>query len=621
MPGSDSARSPFEPPESAVETRSRPGDKRMVTIALLLAMAVVAVEQTVVSTAMPSIIAQLNGLDIYPWVFSAYLLASTVTTPVYGKLADLWGRKPILLFGLALFTIGSIFSGRASSMPELIAMRVVQGLGAGAVGPMVLTLLGDLFSLEQRAKVQGLFSAVWGVSSVAGPLLGGYLTDQISWRWVFYVTVPFSALAAWVLIQCVREDKRPGRTKPIDWAGAGLLAGGSTALLLAILGGSTSSTVQAVGLLVVSAVLLAAFVAVERRAPDPILPPDLFVRPSIAAAITGSFLIGALMFAIDTYVPLYVQGVLGGKATEAGAVITSLFLSWAVSVAIAAKVVVRFGFRTMALVGMTMIALGMAGLVVGAMTPAWSVRIFQASLAMTGFGFGPASLSCILNVQNEVDWNRRGVATGAIQFFRTLGGAVGVGALGAALAFEFGRRLVAAHAGEIDIVAALRPETHDKLTPEQLALVQSTLRLTLRDVFGQMFGLSLLGIGCASRLTAGRAPTRVETPPRRRTRRSWPPPLWKSDENRSGTASGMVMGRLMTSNPARFKMITPLGHLPIVPVRQPVPELPHALSMVMPPRWSNLPHSSGAHWCLAAHRLDPCASRRQPRRLDLVGAG
>ena len=510
MAGSDSTRqAPVVAPDSPA-TDPAPGGKRMVTLALLLAMAVVAVEQTVVSTAMPSIIAQFNGLDIYPWVFSAYLLASTVTTPVYGKLADLWGRKPILLFGLALFTVGSICSGSARSMPELIAMRVVQGMGAGAVGPMVLTLLGDLFSLEQRARVQGWFSAVWGVSSVAGPLLGGYVTDHLSWRWVFYATVPFSVVAAWVLIQFVHETVRRDRARPIDWAGATLLATGSTLLLLAILGGSSSSTLRASAFLAVAVLLLTAFVAVERRAADPILPPDLFVRPTIAAAIAGSFLIGALMFSIDTYVPLYVQGVLGGKATEAGAVITSLFLSWAISVAVAAKMVIRYGFRTCALVGMGLIALGMAGLALGAMVPAWSVRIFQVSLAITGFGFGPASLSCILNVQNEVDWNRRGVATGAIQFFRTLGGAVGVGALGATLAFEFGRRLLARQAGGIDIVAALRPETHDRLTPDQLALVQFALGQTLRDVFWQMFALAILGACCASRLAAGRARTRVE---------------------------------------------------------------------------------------------------------------
>ncbi len=496
--------------DTPLPSASSAAERRMVTTALLLAMAVVAVEQTVVSTAMPSIIAAFHGLDIYPWVFSAYLLASTVTTPVYGKLADRVGRKPILLFGLALFTVGSILSGNASSMPELIAMRVVQGLGAGAVAPMVLTLLGDLFTLEQRAKVQGLFSAVWGVSSVAGPLLGGYLTDSLSWRWVFYITIPFSVVAAWVLIRHVHETVRPAQAKAIDWTGATLLGGASTLLLLAVLGGASATGGRSALMLGATVILAAAFVAVERRAADPILPPDLFVRPSIAAAIAGSFIVGALMFAIDTYVPLYVQGVLGARATEAGAVITALFLSWAISVAVAAKVVIRFGFRTTATFGMAAIALGMAGLAVGAMFPSWSVWIFRVSLAITGAGFGPASLSCILNVQNEVDWNRRGVATGAIQFFRTLGGAVGVGLLGATLAFEFGRRLQAGQAGAIDIVAALRPETHHLLTPAQLALVQDALGKTLRDVFWQMFALGICGILCATRLAAGRAKTRIE---------------------------------------------------------------------------------------------------------------
>ncbi len=178
----------------------------------MLAMAVASLEQTVVSTAMPSIIAQLKGLDIYPWVFSAYLLAATVSTPLYGKLADLLGRKRVLLFGLGLFALGSMLSGLARSMAELIAMRVVQGLGAGAVGPIVLTMLGDLFTLQERAKVQGRFSAVWGVSSLAGPAIGGVLTDQLSWRWVFFVTVPFAVVSAWILVRHVHEKVERARS-------------------------------------------------------------------------------------------------------------------------------------------------------------------------------------------------------------------------------------------------------------------------------------------------------------------------------------------------------------------------------------------------------------------------
>ena len=204
--------------DTIADKSARPG-RGMVTAAMLLAMAVTALEQTVVSTAMPSIIAALKGLDIYPWVFSAYLLAATVTTPIYGKLADLWGRKRVLLFGLGLFALGSMLSGLAQTMPELIAMRVVQGLGAGAVGPIVLTMLGDLFTLKERAKVQGLFSAVWGVASLAGPALGGVLTDQLSWRWVFFVTVPFGVVAAWILVRHVHEKVEPRRVAADRLAG------------------------------------------------------------------------------------------------------------------------------------------------------------------------------------------------------------------------------------------------------------------------------------------------------------------------------------------------------------------------------------------------------------------
>ena len=493
------------------EPQGRRAGRRMVTTALLLAMSVVALEQTVVSTAMPSIIAQLKGLNIYPWVFSAYLLASTVTTPIYGKLADIWGRKRVLLIGLGLFTAGSILSGRATSMPELIAMRVVQGLGAGAVGPIVLTLLGDLFTLEERAKVQGLFSAVWGISSVAGPWLGGYLTDNLSWRWVFYVTVPFAAVAAWVLVRHVNEDIRRDERKPIDWAGASLLASGSTLLLLAILRGPGGSSAIGIALMAAGLALLVGFVAVERRAIDPILPLDLFSRVPIASAFAGSFLIGVLLFGIDTYIPLYVQGVLGGKATEAGEVITPLFFSWALSVAVAAKVVVRLGFRTTAVVGMGMIALGIGGLAWGADHPSRALSMFKWSLVVIGFGFGPASLSCILGVQNEVDWNRRGVATGAVTFFRVLGGALGVGVMGATLAFEFSRRLTSAGAIGLDVVAALRPETHQLLSADQLGLIQSALGRTLRDVFLQMLAVAIVAIFCSVGLAAGRAVSRVES--------------------------------------------------------------------------------------------------------------
>ena len=247
-------------------------DRRIVTVALLLAMAVAALEQTVVSTAMTSIIAQLKGIRIYPWVFSAYLLASTISTPIYGKLADLIGRRRVLLFGLFMFSVGSMLSGLSRSMPQLIAFRVIQGLGAGALGPIVLTIISDLYPLHERPKVQGLFSAIWGVSSVVGPLVGGVLTDQLSWRWVFFLTVPFSAFSAWILVRRVSEVSQPKGGVSLDWRGAMLLAAGSAALLWVVLSGRDQPiAVIAVGFAVAVALFIL-FVRHERSASDPILP-------------------------------------------------------------------------------------------------------------------------------------------------------------------------------------------------------------------------------------------------------------------------------------------------------------------------------------------------------------
>lgn len=481
------------------------GGRTMVTIALLMAMTVTALEQTVVSTAMPSIIAQLHGLKIYPWVFSAYLLASTVSTPVYGKLADLLGRKRVLLFGLGLFAAGSMLSGLAQTMPQLIAMRVVQGVGAGAVGPIIITMIGDMFTLKERAKVQGLFSAVWGGSSVIGPFVGGVLTDQLSWRWVFFVTTPFAIISAWILVRYVHESLEHREVAPIDWGGAGLLSLGTSMLLFAVLNGVDQSFARGGGLLALSVVLLVGFVWCELRAADPILPIDLMASVHFSSAIVGSFLIGAILFGIDTYIPLFVQGVRGGSATAAGRIITPLFLSWAISVAIAARVVIRLGFRLTSVVGALLIATGSLCMVFGAVVPAWSTPFFVVAMIFTGLGMGPASLTYILGVQNVVKWNRRGVATGSVIFFRVIGGALGVGFLGATLGWELARRLGASGVVGVDVAAALRPQTHALLSSEQLRLVQDALGRSLRDVFIQMFVMTLLTIACSFGLRPGRA--------------------------------------------------------------------------------------------------------------------
>jgi len=477
--------------------RSAIAGRRKVTVALLVSMMVAAVEQLIVSPAMPTIIAHLKGFDIYPWVISAYLLAATVSVPIYGKLADLFGRKPVLIFGLVLFSLGSILSGTSMSMGQLIAMRTIQGLGAGAVSPIVLTMLGDIFTLKERAQVQALFSAVWGLSSVGGPLIGGYLTDNIGWRWVFLICVPFAALAIVMLILYVSEPIQHRKVAPIDWAGAALLTASVSSFLWVVLDGSKRGWAINLLLLAGSAAFLVLFVIRERTAVDPILPMSLMTRPIIAASLVASFAFGGIIFGIETFVPLHVQGVQGGDATRAGRALIPLFLVWAVSGAVAARAVVRYGFRWSGLVGSALVALGCLCLVTGASFPLWSRSCFLVGLAVIGMGMGPTSFSFILAVQQAVSWGQRGVATGSAILLRTIGGATGVGVLGGTLGWELMHRLARSGSTGIDVGAALRPETHKDLSPDQLRLVQLNLGLTLRDVYLMITVLAIVSLICA----------------------------------------------------------------------------------------------------------------------------
>jgi hypothetical protein len=285
---------------------------------------------------------------------------------------------------------------------------------------------------------------------------------------------------------------------PIDWAGAGLLTAGLSALLLIVLDGTSLGMKIDLVLAGLTAVLLVGFVYRELHAEDPILPMDLMIRPTIATSVIGNFLIGGILFGIETYVPLFIQGVRGGDAREAGQALTPLFLAWAISLAFAAPAVVCWGFRRGGIFGAGLVVMGVTGLIAGAMFPAWTRLAFTAALIVVGMGMGPASLSFILAVQHAVSWGQRGVATGAVIFFRTIGGAIGVGLLGGALGWELSYLLTSAGAAGIDVGAALRPETHHQLTPANLVMVQSVLGLSLRDLYIQMLVLALGTLLCTA---------------------------------------------------------------------------------------------------------------------------
>jgi EmrB/QacA subfamily drug resistance transporter len=401
--------------------------RRAITAGLLLGMSLGALEATVVSTAMPTVIATLGGLAHYSWVFSAYLLTSTACVPIWGRLSDLYGRRRMYLTGVAIFLVGSVLSGASTTMVQLIAARAVQGLGAGCIIPLSMTIVGELYTLAERPRTQALFSGVWGVASIAGPLVGGYITDFLDWRWIFYLNVPFGLLAAGVIAAAYPPPSRVSSVR-VDWLGAGLLFSGVSTLLIALGrdGGGGAAWIVA------TIVLLSGFVWIERRAEAPILPLDLFKTPVIARSLVVVFLVGVSLFGAIAFIPLYVQAVRGGTATEAGQAITPLFLGWVVMSIVGARMTVRFGYRVVSIAGSVLMTAGFVGLtLVDADSPRW---ILLTSCTVIGAGMGTQMLSLLLAVQHGVDRSRLGIATSLNQFSRSIGAAVGVAAMGAILA-------------------------------------------------------------------------------------------------------------------------------------------------------------------------------------------
>jgi EmrB/QacA subfamily drug resistance transporter len=417
--------------------------KALITLATLIGTFLAALDSTVVGTAMPTVIGELGGLSLYPWVFASYLLAATVTGPVFGKLSDTYGRKPIYLAGISLFLLGSVLAGTSQSMAALIAFRTLQGLGAGAVQPVAITIVGDIFELETRARIQGLFGAVWGLSAVVGPAVGGLLTDLVSWRWVFYVNLPFGIVAA-VLLAVTLSETFERRERSVDFLGTALLTGGLVAVLLALLGvgGEPELSAATLALLVGGAGALFLFVFAERRAADPIVPLELFGERIIAVSSLGNLAMGGVLLGVSVYVPLFVQGSLGGTAITAGAAVASLSIGWPVGSFVGGRMLLRTGYRTTLLLGSALIACGSALCV--PLDSGTSLTYVVVAVVVIGLGLGFSSTSYLVSVQNAVPWRRRGVATSSVVFFRTVGGALAVAVMGALLNASLGERYRAA---------------------------------------------------------------------------------------------------------------------------------------------------------------------------------
>jgi EmrB/QacA subfamily drug resistance transporter len=397
----------------------------------MVSTALVALDSTIIATAVPSIVKSIGGFAEFPWLFSIYLLAQAVTVPIYGKLADLFGRKPIILFGIALFLIGSILCGLAWSMLALIIARVVQGLGAGAIQPMAITIVGDLYSLEERARVQGYIATVWGASSVIGPTVGGLFSEYISWRWVFLVNIPLCLLAAAMLMRAFHE--KVDRSRPrIDYVGAAFLTTGCTLLILGALEGGQAwawDSATSIAVLVGGLVLIIAFVLVERRVAVPILPLWVFQRRLLLTSSLASAAVGAILIGLSSYIPTFVQDVLGTGPVIAGFALAALTLGWPISASQAGKLYLRVGFRLCALLGCIFAIIGtLLLLLLGAHSPVAQVA---ATCFVIGLGMGLVASPTLIAAQSTVDWRERGVVTGNNLFCRSLGSALGVAAFGA----------------------------------------------------------------------------------------------------------------------------------------------------------------------------------------------
>ncbi|RYB04186.1 MDR family MFS transporter [Lichenibacterium ramalinae] len=401
----------------------------LVLASVMAAMFMIAIEATIVSTAMPQIAGQLGDLHLYAWVFSAFLLTQTATTVVFGKLSDLYGRRPVLLVGIAVFLVGSLLCGFAWSMPSLIVFRLIQGVGAGAIQPIGITVVGDLYSAHERGKIQGYLASVWGISSVLGPLAGGLIIQHISWSWIFWINLPIGAIAAAGFVLFLHEGvERQARS--VDVAGAALFTVAIASLMMALTEAGTSDAATLwPSLVFVAATVL--FVLQERRAADPMLDFGLWAQRPILTANAATLLSGMTIIGLTTFLPMFVQGVMRQSPLVAGFALTMMVFGWPIGATLAARNFVRFGLRPTLLLGAVLLPVGAVAFVVLGATS--SPVLAGLGSTVMGFGMGFLSTAAIVIIQDSVAWAQRGSATASNIFARNLGSTLGATVLGTVL--------------------------------------------------------------------------------------------------------------------------------------------------------------------------------------------
>ena len=461
---------------------------------VMLATFLGALDQTIVATALPQIVEDLHGFGHLSWVVTAYLLASTVTMPLYGRLSDIYGRRRLFVVSMSLFLVGSLLCGLAQSMDQLILFRLVQGLGAGGLFPLSQTVVADLFSPRERGRYQGFIGGAWALAAMAGPLVGGVLTDHASWRWIFFINVPLTLFAIVVVMRTLPAPTITRRPQ-IDYAGAAILSAGVTAILLACVWGGVThpwGSVEVLGAALAGLALLVLFLLWERRVVDPLVPIALFRERVFALGCAINAVIGGLIFGVSVYVPVFVQGVLGASATSSGVVVIPLLFAWVVVAAVTGYAVSHTGrYKPFPVVGT---ALAIVACVLMLQLDASSSRAFVAvALAVFGVGMGATAQPLIIATQNAVRPDAIGLATGALLFFRHVGASLGVALLGTILAnrlpIELGAEL-GAHANRVDSQSLLQHGV--QVAPKLESGTRMALASALHDTFLVLLPLAVV---------------------------------------------------------------------------------------------------------------------------------
>ncbi|WP_394219794.1 MDR family MFS transporter [Halobacillus trueperi] len=467
----------------------------LVLASIMLAMFLAAIEATIVSTAMPSIVADLGGFSLYSWVFSAYLLTNAATVLLFGRLADVFGRKPIFMLGISLFLLGAVLCALAPSMNVLIGARLVQGLGAGALMPIATTIVGDIYTKEERAKIQGYLSSVWGISAVTGPALGGFFVDLLSWPYVFWMNIPLGLLALFGILFFFKEEVSREK-RSVDLAGSMWVVITVSTLMIILVEGGVG--IDWMSWTMLSMIIIALFGALafffhERKMDDPMMPMDLWHIRSIRYANLTSLTTGMILIGVSSYLPAFVQGVMEQSATVAGFTLTTMSIGWPIAATVAGRLILKIGFRPTAILGGVSLIIG--GTIFSMLSPEKGPVFAAMGSLFIGIGMGLSSTSFIVSIQNSVDWQKRGIATAANMFMRTIGSAVGAALLGGILnsqvANAIERSSLPASFSVDSANSLLREETRKQLSEEALLVLQDGLTSGLHLVY---MGLLILAV-------------------------------------------------------------------------------------------------------------------------------